>query len=220
MRRSLIALAALLIALTLWIPLHAAGAGAAANPAPATNDHILRIGVVRVGQIYHSMQEGKKFESEFRNRRSQLQQDQQKRTEELNQLVAQREQLKPGSAQWNDIRRQIDEKSAQLDIANKMAQLELDRFRKASVKQAYDHISEAAASVAQQQHIDLVIADSSPEFIGPDLDAIPYAQLDQMLASRAVLFANKKADITEDVLTLVDASFAKQSPGISTTGNK
>jgi len=217
MRRTLIAFAGLLIALTLWTPLHAAGPAPGANSA---NDHLLRIGVVRVGQIYHSMQEGKKFEAEFRNRRSQLQQDQQKRTDELNQLVSQREQLKPGSAQWNDLRAQIDQKTAELEIAKQMAQLQLDRYRKTSVKQAYDHIADAVAAIAEQQHLDLVIADSSPEFLGPDLDAIPYAQLDQMLAARAVLFANKKADITDEVLLMVDANFAKQNTGVSTTGNK
>jgi hypothetical protein len=38
------------------------------------------------------------------------------------------------------------------------------------------------------------------------------AQLEAALASRAVLFANKKADITEDVLTVVEANFARQNP--------
>lgn len=217
MRRVQIAFAALVIAAA--AALLARAAGAAGNPPTAPNDHLLRIGVVRVGQMYHNMQEFKKFENDFRNARNQLQQEQQKRGEELNQLMAQREQLKPGSQQWNDLRANIDLKTAEYKTSNDLAQLKLDRFRKESLIRFYQHVNEAAAAIAKEQNLDLVLADSSPEILGPDFDAIPVAQLDSVLSTRAVLFANKKADITEEVLTRVDANFAKENPtpGITAT---
>jgi hypothetical protein len=42
------------------------------------------------------------------------------------------------------------------------------------------------------------------------MDKVNAAQLDTLLGQRAVLFANKKADITDDVLTMIEANFAKQ----------
>jgi Skp family chaperone for outer membrane proteins len=92
-----------------------------------------------------------------------------------------------------------------------MSSVQLERWYKQSLKGMYDHMADAAAQVASQQHLDLVIADQSPE-IGPDLEKANIGQLEAALAARAVLFANKKADITEDVLTVVEANFAKQNP--------
>jgi hypothetical protein len=77
------------------------------------------------------------------------------------------------------------------------------------LKVCYDHIAAAAAQVAEQEHLDLVIADPFRD-IGPDMDKATAAQLDAALSSRIVLFANKKADITEDVITMVQLNFAKQ----------
>jgi hypothetical protein len=56
-----------------------------------------------------------------------------------------------------------------------------------------------------------VLADESPD-IGPDMDKVTSQQLQAVLASRAVLFANKKADITQEVLTTVEFNFAKSGP--------
>jgi Skp family chaperone for outer membrane proteins len=96
-------------------------------------------------------------------------------------------------------------------------QLELDREKKKALIEQYRHVNEAVETIANQQHLDLVVSDYTPEIVGPDLDGIPQQQLEQLVLQRAVLFAGKKADITEEVLTLVDANFAKQKQAVGAT---
>ena len=75
-------------------------------------------------------------------------------------------------------------------------QLELDREKKKALIEQYRHVNEAVEAIANQQHLDLVVSDYTPEIVGPDLDGIPQQQLEQLVLQRAVLFAGKKADIT------------------------
>lgn len=180
---------------------------AQARPA---GDHVLAIGVIRTGEIMRNMAEMKKFQTDGRARLTELQQQQQQRELELQDLQKHRDNnLKQGSQQWVDETSKIDTKTAELNIWKQVSSMQLERWQKTTVKEMYDHVAAATAQVAEAQHLDLVIADESPE-IGPDMDKVSSAQLEAALASRAVLFANKKADITQDVLTQVDANFAKQ----------
>jgi Skp family chaperone for outer membrane proteins len=178
----------------------------------APGDHQLAIGVVNTTHVLRTMQETKKLDADFRAQNTGLAQQQRQKEQELQQLQEYREQnLKPGSQQYNDKSEEIDRKRAELEVWKQMSNLQLERAYKQSLKGIYDHIAAAAAQVADQQHLDLVIADQTPE-IGPDLEKANVNQLQAALAARAVLFANKKADITEDVLTVVEANFAKQAP--------
>jgi Skp family chaperone for outer membrane proteins len=195
-----------------------------AQAAPA--DHQLAIGVVNTTRIVRTMQETRKLDADFRAQNSGLAQQQHQKEADIQQLQEHRDNnLKPGSQQWNDETEAIDKKRAELEVWKQMSNIQLERAYKVSLKGLYDHIAAAAAQVAEQQHLDLVIADQTPE-IGPDLEKANVTQLQAALAARAVLFANKKADITEDVLTVVEANFAKQGgasvapPTLPTPGAK
>lgn len=198
--------AALIAAAALWICCGSTPARAAAG------DHQLAIGVVNTTRVLRNMQEAKKLDADFTAQRNSLQQQQAQKQQEILDLEKHRDQnLKPGSQQYRDESDQIDRKHAELDVWRSMSNLQLERAYKESLKGMYDHMAAAAAQVAEQQHLDLVIADQVPE-IGPDLEKANIGQLQAALAARAVLFANKKADITEDVLTVVEKNFAQQNP--------
>jgi Skp family chaperone for outer membrane proteins len=183
-------------------------------PSPSGNDHILRIAVVRVGYVYRNMQEFSQSLQNRKNRITQVQADETKRRQELDGLVNQLEQFKKGSPQWYALRDTIDNKKLELESWGKKMQLELDRENKKGLMDQYRHVNEAAQTIAEQQHLDLVVSDYTPEIVGPDFDGIPQQQLEQLILTRAVLFADKKADITQEVLTLVDANFAKEKQAV------
>ena len=187
-----------------------AGAAGAPTPTGGTNDHLLRIGVVHITRILQQMQERKKIEEDFRSRQLQLRQEQQRRQEELAKLVEARKNYKPLSGQWQDATKVIDQKQGELEAWARVSALQLDRERKVQMKALYDHIAGATATIAGQQNLDLVLANNEPE-IGPDMDQVTFERLQAALESRNVLFAGKKADVTEEVLTLVEANFAKQA---------
>ena len=186
------------------------------SQAPAANDHTLKIAIVRVGYIYRNMQESAQSFQTLRGRVGQMQQEEAARRKAIDDLNNQLTQLKPGSPQWITMRNQLDDKKFELDSWGKKMQLELDRDKKAALMEQYRHVNEAVQTVATQMNLDLVISDYTPEIVGPDFDAIPQQQLEQIVLTRAVLFAGKKADITQEVLTVLDANFAKQRQAIGT----
>lgn len=181
-------------------------------PAQAAGGHQLNVGVVNTTKILRTMQETKKLDADFRGKQAELGQQQQQREAEITDLQKHRDNnLKPGSQQYRDESAKIQQKRVELEVWKQMSTVQLEQWYKESLKGVYDHITQATAQVAMQQNIDLVIADQSPE-IGPDLDRVNVQQLQAALASRAVLYANKRADITEDVLTVVEKNFASQAP--------
>jgi Skp family chaperone for outer membrane proteins len=182
--------------------------------ATAANDHTLKIAIVRVGYIYRNMQESAQSFQTLKNRVGQMQQEEAARRKAIDDLNNQLQQLKPGSPQWVTMRNQLDDKKFELDSWGKKMQLELDREKKAALMEQYRHVNEAVQTIAEQMHLDLVISDYTPEIVGPDFDAVPQQQLEQIVLTRAVLFAGKKADITQEVLTVLDANFAKQRQAI------
>lgn len=180
------------------------------NPARAAGDHPIAIGVVRTGDVIRGMSEMKKMQTDGHAKLAELQQKEQQLEKELQALQQHRDnQVKPGSQQFIDESNKIDEKQVQLQMWGQISSMQLDRWKKQVMKDIYDHVAAATAQVAEQQHLDLVIADENPE-IGPDMDKVTSQQLQAILASRAVLFCNKKADITADVAAQVEANFAKQ----------
>jgi len=189
-------------------------AGAQAQPPTAANDHNLKVAVVRVSYIYRNMQESAQAFQNLKARVGQMQQEEGARRKALEDLDNQLKQLKPGSPQWVSMRNQLDDKKFELDSWGKKMQLELDREKKSVLMDQYRHVNEAVQNIAEQQHIDLVISDYTPEIVGPDFDGIPQDRLEQLILSRAVLFAGKKADITQEVLTILDANFAKNRQAV------
>jgi len=188
-------------------------ADAQATP-QASNDHVLRTGVVRVVDVQRKMQEGAQTAQMLQSRFTTMQQEEGRRRQEIQNLIGQAQSLKPGSPQWISLRDTVDNKKLDLEMWAKKSQLDLDRTRKAELVNQFRHVNEAVQMVAERDHLDLVVIDSTPEIIGPDLDANPYNELAQALASRAVAYAGKKADITEEVLTMVDANYAKQKQAV------
>jgi Skp family chaperone for outer membrane proteins len=181
-------------------------------PAQAAGGHQLNIGVVNTTRILRRMQETKKLDADFRAKQAELAQQQQQRDAEIQDLQKHRDNnLKPGSQQYRDESAKVFQKRSELEVWKQMSSLQAEQWYKESLKGVYDHITQAAAQIAEAQHLDLVIADQSPE-IGPDLEKVNVQQLQAALASRAVLYSNKRADITEDVLTQVEANYARQAP--------
>jgi Skp family chaperone for outer membrane proteins len=170
-----------------------------------------RIAVVRVPEVVQNMAEGKKIMEAGQAREAAARQEGAKLEQDIQATQGQMGQLKAGSTQWNDLRDQLDKKKANYEVWAKITELTLGRSAKEDLKKLFDHVSDATQQVATEQHINLVIADAAPQITGPNLDQITVQQFQSALAQRIVLFADKTVDITQDVLTRVDAIYAKQN---------
>ena len=210
MRRLHVGLAALMLAAAAAMLARAAN-GPGPNPAP--NNHILAIGVVEVQDVFHKMSETNKVNTDIANKRKNQLDALEKRKQDLQARVAQRNDFKQGSARWQEETDKIDRESADLDVSARVAQIQLEREQKQAIKMLFDKIEKACQQVAQQNNLDLVLADRKVDFVGPDLDGVPRDRLTDLLGQRSVMYKSNKADITAEVLTLLDAQFAKANGG-------
>lgn len=179
--------------------------------APAANAQ-QKVAVVRVGDVVSNMAEGKKAAQAATARDTDAKQEGARKQQELQTLEGSLQQLKRGSQQWMQTRDQLEDKQLANQVWAKKMEITLGRAAKDDVRRMFDHVTEATQQVAQEQHINLVMADNSPD-IGPNVDQLTVQQFASVLAQRNVLFADKTVDITQDVLTRVDAIYAKQNQG-------
>lgn len=177
-----------------------------------TNDHILRIGVINVTNLLNQMQEFKKLKDDIHNKLVDLTQEQRKQEQAIQEKQSHRDNtFKPGTAQWQSETDQIDKMNFELEVWKNMSTVQLDRWKKQYLKSVYDHIAGAAQQVAQNQQLDLVIADTTPQF-GPDMDKVRSQELELALSMRNVYYAGPKADVTDKVLMQLEADFSKAQP--------
>ena len=187
-------------------------AHAANNPA-ANNRGNLAIGVVEVQDVFHKMAETNKLLTDLRAKQQNQVAELERRKQDLQNLIEHRKDFKPGSAAWKEETGKIDRQSAELDVMARLSQVQLERDRNQATIALFDKIEKACQQVAEQQNLDLVLADRKVDVVGPDLAGIPNDNLTSLLGQRSVMYKNKRLDITADVLTLLDAQFAKQNGG-------
>lgn len=188
-------------------------ARAANQPVVApVNDHILRIGVVNVTNLLRQMQESKKLEQEYKDKLVDLNQEQRKQEQAIQEKQSHRDNtFKPGTAQWQSETDQIDRMGGDLEVWKSVSSKQLERWYKQNLKTLYDHIGTAAQEVAQAEQLDLLLADLTPQF-GPDMDKVQTQQMERALSMRNVYYAGPKADVTDKVLMRLEADFSKAQP--------
>lgn len=186
----------------------------AADPvAPAGNDHLLRIGVVDAGKVYDSMTELKDLAAAVRQKRAELTDEGSKRVAELQGLDGQMRQLKDDSPQWNEVRRQLEEKNAAMKVQQELWRSQLQRMERDALKTAHKRVVKAAGEVAGVEQLDLVIADADPDLSTTNTEQYVGVEFKQLLLSRAVFYSGPKADLTQKVLTRVEADYGAGKQG-------
>jgi len=77
---------------------------------------------------------------------------------------------------------------------------------KLQTRRLFEKIEQAVSEVARQRGYDLVLTDRRPE-LPEDMDRLSMEQLLSAIQARTVLYAGEKADISNDVLALLDARY-------------
>ena len=181
----------------------------AADPvAPANSDHILRIGVLDAGKIYDSMTELKDLAAAVQAKRGEFTNEGNKRLAELQGLSGQMQQLKDESAQWNQVRSQLEEKNAALKVQQELWRAQIQRMERDALKTAHKRVVKASEEVAAMEHLDLVIADADPDLSTAHTDQYVGVEFKQLLLTRAVFYTGPKADVTQKVLARAEADYA------------
>lgn len=184
----------------------AAGAQTAPQPAAAPVPPA-RIGVVNPSRVFQDMKETKDLRAKLESRRQELQATEAEKRKTIDDLKRARANLKPDSPQYNDISRQFEQASAEFQTWGQVTRMDAEREQKQMMKTLFDKIQTAVGQIAQDQGIDLVLADQGQDV--PPVEDLNFDQLRLLLNQRNVLYASKKVDISERVLTVLDAQYAK-----------
>ena len=127
--------------------------------------------------------------------------------QKIKSLTDQRDNLRPDSPQYADKNKELQAAKIDLEVWAQIQQGDIQRENKQQTKALFDKIVNSVAEVATTKGIDLVIADQHPEL--PD-DFLEKATLDQvrgLLGQRNVLYSAPQVDITQDVITSMDAKY-------------
>lgn len=189
----------------------------AARPAAAQEAGAVHVAVANPSKILSALQETADLKKSEQGELSKLRDQEQAKAKEIQDLREQRDKFsKKGTADYEKQTADLVQKSVDARVWAEVEQAKLTRRNKEQTKSLYEKIQSAVAQVAQERKIDLVLADFGRD-LPDDLDDITPDRLQQMIAQRSVLFANKGVDISEDVIARLNAAY-KAGAGAPSSG--
>jgi Skp family chaperone for outer membrane proteins len=184
-----------------------------ADPAPAVapvQTGPTRVAIANPSKIFNDMQETKGLREKLEVRRKELLNKEEQMRAAIKAKADELAQINPKHPRHEEVLEDLDNLNAQLQAWGVATKASVERQQKKMVKDLYDKIETAVGEVAQANGIDLVIADGRQEIA--NLDQVPAEELRRVLNTRNVLFSTKGVDITEKVITLLDAKYAPKGP--------
>ena len=167
-----------------------------------------KIAVANAGKIFKEIKEKKDWEQKMTQDQKTLQDTAFQKQQKVKALTDQRDNLRTDSPQYADKDKELQ--TAKIDYAGwaQIQEAEQQRTNKMQTKALFDKIVNAVAEVATSKGIDLVIADQNPEMPEDFMDKANLEQLRAFLGQRNVLYSSPQVDITQDVITSMDAKYA------------
>ncbi|HYO09052.1 MAG TPA: OmpH family outer membrane protein, partial [Tepidisphaeraceae bacterium] len=165
-----------------------------------------RVATVNPARVFAEMQETKDLKQKLENDRKSLEQEVQARQSKVKDLQAARDLLKTDSPQYAQAEQTFMQEAFGFDTWSKVTQAQLQGQQKQQMKILFDKIIATTQQVAQQQNIDLVLADQRPD-LPENLAQINVEQLRAILNGRNVIYASQKVDLTQSVIAALDANY-------------
>jgi Skp family chaperone for outer membrane proteins len=175
----------------------------------------VRIAVADAARVFNEMQETKDTQVQMQEERARLEAVGKEKADELNKLKAQRDNLKPGAPGYDEMTDKLNDAYNDFQAWRASAQAKAERNQKRQVSTLFQKVEQATAQVAQQQGYDLVLAKQQPS-LPENLDAVKYENVVQILSARNVLYAAPRADISDQVIQVLNANY-KGRGGAATT---
>jgi Skp family chaperone for outer membrane proteins len=174
-------------------------------PAAMAQDAI-RVGTANPAKIFDEIRETQDLKTRLEAERKLLEQSDLERKQRLRDLQEARNQLRPDSPQYQQRNQELMQAGVEYEVWVRMQQAELGRRQKEQLRTIFDKIAAAVSEVASQKGFDLIVSDQRPP-IPENLEQIDINQLRELINRRTVLYSAPKADISEDVIALLNARY-------------
>jgi Skp family chaperone for outer membrane proteins len=188
----------------------AAGAGLSRTVGAPTSDRPQRIAVVNVSRIANEMKEKQEYDVRFQAEGQQVMAERKQREDKIKELEAQRGNFRPDSAQYDDIQLRRAKAVAEYEAWLKGVNFDLDLKKKRATMLLDDKIAAAVAEYASKNGIDIVLADLQANMSSKLFDAATFDQLMGVLRERRVIYASKAADISPEIISLLDSKYKSE----------
>lgn len=178
----------------------------AAARAGAQTAEPIRVAVCNPAKVFEQMDERKVIQDKLSAERERQRAEAQRRRAEIDQLAQQVRDLKPGSPLYDEKSQLALQKTVEFDVWARLTEATMLRQEREQIIALYEKVREACKEVAVARKLDLVIAEHRPE-IPQNRDNLTREQLNAILAQNDVLFSNDRADITAEVVRVLNAKY-------------
>jgi len=175
----------------------------AAQPSPAAAGP--RVAVFNIATTFEKYQMTGDLEQLFAQRRQDIQAEAEKRRDALSKLASGLEQFKPGSADHRRRQDELMQAEIKFQVWLEVQERRLKQQHKQWLERIYQDVQKTVADVARQRGIDLVLTYSDVQDDAPD--SIAYKQ---QILMRTVIYANQRSDLTNEIISLLDAEYQRR----------
>lgn len=165
-----------------------------------------KVGVANTARILNELQETRDLNQKIQNDLKTLEAERITREQKVKDLQTVRDALKPDSPQFAEKNKEWLQSRIEYEIWIQMQRANLEREQKVKMTGLFNKITQTVAEVATQRGVDIVIAEQRTD-IPDNLDAINPDQLKAVIGQRNILFVSPTVDITNDVITSMDAKY-------------
>lgn len=171
-----------------------------------------RVGVVNVATVSEKYAKTKELENHFEALRKSLGQQRDSMRERIERAkVGLQEELKPGTEEYHNRRKEIAMMEAELQWFVESEGQKVERGLAQALRSIYDDIHAAVKEIADEQGIQVVLAADTVPADPPDTPS----QARQTILLQKVLYWKPDVDLTDAVLTRLNQRFKPGSAGIS-----
>ena len=178
------------------------------NIARAEDATAPRVAVANTARIFSDMQQTKDLKAKLEAKRQEIATEENDRRTKISGMEAGLKEVAPDNPQFKSSQDTLDKAMADFDSWGKLVRLQAERDQKETMILLFNEIQVAVGQVAKQDNFDIVIADQGSDL--SNTEGMSFDQLRAVINQKDVLFTSKKADISDEVLTLLDAQYAKQ----------
>ncbi|HEX4794478.1 MAG TPA: OmpH family outer membrane protein [Humisphaera sp.] len=176
-----------------------------AMPAAAQN---LKVATANPYRIYTQIKESADFQQKLEADKQKLVKEDNDKKMAINEKLSQRQQVKPDHPTFTVLSRQIEQASSEYKAWQETQNSELARQQKMKFLATYKKIEDAVGRVAEQEKIDLVLSTGPREF-PTTVEGMNFNELEGLIGSRKIMYSKNIPDISEKVIALLDADYAK-----------
>jgi len=168
----------------------------------------MRIAVVDVSKVFNEYQQTKDLNSQFDQRRKEIEAEAEKRREAINQKKLELDAFPPDSPDYLARHKELLRLQIELDVYLRVVEADLRRERKVWMEQTYKQITEAVARLAKQRGYALVLT-----YEELDTDVADEGALRQQIMLRKVIYADPRVDLTQPVLEELNRQYKRKGGG-------